>query len=121
MGLYKIIEKKKKEQRKKVAKVTGMSIVSGVAAGALAGVLFAPKSGKETRKDIKEKSIEVANQIKTKSIDIKDNISVGLEEKKEDIKEAKKKIDQYLASKKETEEKVETKEEVVQENEIEEI
>lgn len=35
----------------------------GALAGALAGVLFAPKAGKETRKDIKETAEKIKNDI----------------------------------------------------------
>ncbi|HBZ33502.1 MAG TPA: hypothetical protein DEO38_00205 [Bacteroidales bacterium] len=40
-----------------------LAFVGGAVAGALAGVLFAPKSGKETREDIAKKFDEVKAQV----------------------------------------------------------
>jgi gas vesicle protein len=37
----------------------------GAAAGAIGGLLFAPKSGKETREDIKKMATDINNKIKT--------------------------------------------------------
>lgn len=49
-----------------------IAIVAAAAAGVIAGILYAPKSGKETRNDIKDKSREAkkiadqkVNQVKT--------------------------------------------------------
>ena len=41
-----------------------MGLLIGGALGALAGIFFAPKSGKELRSDIKEKGSEVLKDIK---------------------------------------------------------
>lgn len=77
--------KKKKEKAKKVKTVKKMAAVAtvGSAVGAIAGVLLAPKSGKETRQDIsdninsasesvkisagnmKEKAVGILNKVKT--------------------------------------------------------
>ena len=52
------------------------STIVGVAAAALvgfvAGVLTAPKSGKETRKDITDKAVDTFEQAKQKSGDVVD-------------------------------------------------
>lgn len=106
MNIYKLIEKKRKEQKKrenlKKAKIAGVTVL-GASAGAVAGILLAPKSGKEIRNDIVNKTNEVKNDLTTKSSNIKENISEKVSKRKSDISEAKEKISQYLAKKKKTE------------------
>lgn len=79
------------ERNKKVAAAT-----AGVVLGAVAGILIAPKSGKETIQDVKEKS----NQIKEKSNQIKNKISENLEDTKDKLQKSKLKIKEYLANRK---------------------
>jgi len=65
-------------------------ILVGAIAGAVAGVLLAPKSGAETREDLKKLAMdfgEKANELYKKATDI-------LKEKLDQLKEAGKKIDQ---------------------------
>lgn len=50
-------------------------ILSGAAIGALAGILFAPKKGVETRKNISDKSNEYMYGAKSKYNDLADNLS----------------------------------------------
>ena len=57
--------------------------LAGAAIGAGLGVLFAPKSGKETRKDLKEMFDELVR--KAKDIDI-DEVRENVENKVEEIK-----------------------------------
>ncbi len=45
-------------------------VAAGLITGAIAGMLLAPKSGKETRKTIKDKSSELGGQISDKSAKI---------------------------------------------------
>ena len=63
--LQKIEEKRnrqiKKDKNKKIAIATA-GVATGAVVGTIAGVLIAPKSGKETIEDVKEKS----NQVKWK-------------------------------------------------------
>ena len=92
MALYNLIEKKRKEKRKRIVKTAAVSTLIGGTIGALSGVLLAPKSGKDTREDIKEKM----NDIKIKTIDQSENL-------KNNVKEAKNKIKDYLKEKKEKE------------------
>lgn len=51
----------------------GAGMAAGIAAGAMigaaVGILFAPKSGKETRADIKEKTCDVASTVKDKTVE----------------------------------------------------
>lgn len=92
MALYNLIEKKRKEKRKKIVKTAAVSTLVGGTLGVLSGVLLAPKSGKDNREDIKEKM----NDIKVKTIDQSENL-------KNNVKEAKNKIKDYLREKKDKE------------------
>lgn len=60
----------------------------GAVVGAVAGVLYAPKSGKETREDIKNKSIEVKDNATKLYADAR----ASLERKVTEIKKLNKKI-----------------------------
>lgn len=62
--------------------------ILGAAVGATLGVLFAPKAGSETRKELKEKMKELID--KAKEIDIEEvkvNISAKIEEIKHELSE----------------------------------
>lgn len=48
------------------SKKLGLGILIGAAAGVVTGILTAPKSGKETRKDIKNKALEVKGSAERK-------------------------------------------------------
>lgn len=63
-----------------------MGILAGVAGGVLMGVVFAPKSGKESREDIKEAFKSVVdkchpeiNKVKEQAIDVIKNTKYKLE------------------------------------------
>lgn len=61
--------------------------IAGLAVGAGLGILFAPKSGKETREDLKNMAIDLIN--KAKELDakeVKENIEKKLAQIKEEIK-----------------------------------
>lgn len=88
MGLYNLIEKKRKEKRKRIVKTAAVSTLVGGTIGVLSGVLLAPKSGKDTREDIKEKM----NDVKIKTMKQSESL-------KNDVKEAKNKIKDYLKEK----------------------
>lgn len=96
MNLSKLIAEKKKKQARKAkmntAKNLTIGALVGVAAGAVTGVLLAPKSGKETREDLKNKSAEINNNIKTKASEIKSSTVSN-------ISEAKSRINEYLENK----------------------
>ena len=61
-------KEKRRKQRIQNAKTLAIGISAAAAAGLAAGILFAPKSGKETRKDIKEKAKEVVDNTKDAAV-----------------------------------------------------
>ena len=92
MSIYDLINKKKKKQKAKMVKTATLT--------AALGVLFAPKSGKETREDIANKSSETKDKLVEKTKATKAAISKKVSEGKKDVSTAKEKISEYLASKK---------------------
>lgn len=69
----------------------------GAAIGAGLGVLFAPKSGKETREELKEKLDDLAVKLKDISAD---DVKITIEAKIEDIKDGIKNLDKETVKKK---------------------
>ena len=56
-------EKRKRERVKAAQKfAVGMGVIAAV--GVVSGILFAPKSGKETREDMKKKAVNTVETIK---------------------------------------------------------
>ena len=100
MSIYDLINKKKKKQKAKMVKTAALTAALEVTAGATAGVLFAPKSGKETRENIANKSSETKDKLVEKTKATKATISKKVSEGKKDVSTAKEKISEYLASKK---------------------
>ena len=49
----------------------GLGLLLGAAVGAVAGILTAPKSGKETREDIKRKASEIKSDAASKADDVR--------------------------------------------------
>lgn len=131
MSLSRLIEEKRKAkaraERNKKAKVAVTGAAIGTLAGILGGVLFAPKSGKETRNDIKEGSKIAAQKLNDKTVELKGNLNTQVTKGKENISEAKSKIKEYLNSKKgintnqAVEEDLDTPFEVVNTEETEEV
>lgn len=74
MGLIDYIEAKQKERARKealdVAKNVGLGLIVGAALGASAGILFAPQSGEDTRKDIQDKAIDSKETLEAKSKEV---------------------------------------------------
>jgi gas vesicle protein len=89
MSIKSYFEDLKQERGKKQKKESARKVLSGVvigsAIGATAGILFAPKAGKETRQDISKKVKETAATAKEKVQE-----TVGeVKEKMEGLKEKK--------------------------------
>lgn len=59
-----------------------IGVVSGLVAGLLLGILFAPRKGIETRNDIKKKGEELSEGIKVKFHQLGDFISEKLDSTK---------------------------------------
>lgn len=68
-----------------------IALFSGIVIGGVLGILFAPKSGKETRKDIADKSVEIYEKSK-------ENVESMLEKSKEFVDKSKEKIDEAVKS-----------------------
>ena len=58
-------------------------LVVGGAIGAIAGLLFAPETGEETRKKVAVKSKEWADDLYTKFDDLKDSVTEVMEDVKQ--------------------------------------
>jgi gas vesicle protein len=71
-------------------------LIGGVL-GALAGILFAPKSGKELRADIKEKSSEILDDAKGIYDDATAKAKTIIDEAKQRASELKKEADRHIA------------------------
>ncbi|MCC0686234.1 YtxH domain-containing protein [Clostridioides sp. ZZV14-6345] len=104
MSLSKKIEDKRKAKQRaekvKKAKIATAGVVLGAVTGAVSGVLLAPKSGKETREDIKGASQQIAEKINMKTVDVKGKVSEKLKDRKGNFIESKKKIKKYIDNKK---------------------
>lgn len=91
MNLAKKIEDKRRakriQERNKKAKIATLGIATGAITGVLGGVLFAPKSGKETRENIKNTSIDVTSKVSNKAHEVKDTLNNNVKESKTKIKE----------------------------------
>ena len=95
--------RKKEIQRKskiKTAKKIFFGTAAGSLGGLLGGLLFSPKSGKETRNDIAKSSKDITNNIKEKTTEIKETIDNKVADAKESVTDAKVKIYEYLNEKK---------------------
>ena len=77
--------------------------VAGAAVGAGLGLLFAPKSGKETREDLKKKFEEVKEQVKSiKAEDVKKSIVKKVDELQKELKDLDKEKALKIAKQKAT-------------------
>jgi gas vesicle protein len=71
-------------------------LIGGGILGALAGILFAPKSGKELRSDIQEKGTAVLRDGKEIYSDTKKRAKKVLKEARHQAKELKKEADRHV-------------------------
>ena len=76
-------------------------LAAGAVAGAGLGILFAPKSGKENREELKKKIEELLDKVKNiNSDDIKKNFNKKIKEIEKDIKSLDKEQVKEIAKKK---------------------
>jgi gas vesicle protein len=66
--------------------------LAGLGFGALMGVLYAPRSGRETREAIKNSASEGAEYLKTRSRDAKESVSQWVDRSKEVMNQKKEQI-----------------------------
>lgn len=100
MPIKNLFEKSRKEKERKAKKETAKKVVVGTAigtaVGAVSGLLFAPKSGKETRDDIARKTKETTDAVK---VTIKDSAQVLMEKGEKIGKNIKDKIEEVKSKK----------------------
>jgi len=60
-------------------------VASAIGAGVVAGLMLAPKSGKETRKDIKTKIDDAKDTIETKGTNFKNEVTEKTDELKKEF------------------------------------
>lgn len=78
-------KKEGKEFKKKTKRHTGKFLL-GAVVGAGLGILFAPKAGSETRRELREKMSELLKKVKEIDIDeVKENITLKVEEIKQEL------------------------------------
>jgi len=70
-----------------------VGVVAGIAAGALLGILFAPKKGSETREKINTLAGEFGNLAKEKFNDLLDGIIEKIEGTKNEVSELTQKVE----------------------------
>lgn len=76
-------------------------LFAGVAIGGVLGVLFAPKKGKDTRADLKNKLDDMLAKVKDMDAnEVKENIETKIEEIKEELEDLDKEKVIAIASKK---------------------
>lgn len=104
MRLSQLLEEKRKAKKRqamaKTAKTVGVTAIVGASIGAIGGILFAPKSGKETREDLKNTAIDANKKLKAKTEEAKIALNEKMQTGKENISEANAKIKKYLKEKK---------------------
>lgn len=76
-----------------------MGILAGVVGGLVAGILLAPKSGEESRKELKEAIDEIKEKCCPEIIQAKEQAMSAIKGSKEKIEEAYKKFNEYLKAK----------------------
>lgn len=76
-----------------------MGILAGVVGGIVAGVLLAPKSGEESRKELKKTIDDLREKYSPEVIQAKEQALCAIKNSKEKIEDAYKKFNEYLKAK----------------------
>lgn len=76
-----------------------MGILAGVVGGIIAGVLLAPKSGEESRKELKEKIDNLYEKYSPEVMQAKEQALCAIKNSKDKIEDAYKKFNEYLKAK----------------------
>jgi gas vesicle protein len=84
------------ENEKKCGNLLKGFIIGGIL-GALAGIFFAPKSGKELRSDLKKKGSEVLTDAKGNYTNTRTKAKEIIEDAKHQAEELKKQVDRHLS------------------------
>ena len=77
------------ENRASYAKAMAFMFIGGAALGVIAGVLLAPKSGEETRKEIKDYASKVKNEVVDAAQRTKAGIEAAMEKGRTLLSESK--------------------------------
>lgn len=64
-----------------------LGFLAGIAAGAILGILFAPDSGKETRRKISKKTSDMGDSLKNSFNDFVDGLKNSYSNAKEDVED----------------------------------
>lgn len=76
-----------------------MGILAGVVGGVIAGILFAPKPGAESRKELKETIDDLREKYSPEIIKAKEQAICAIKNSKERIEDGYKKFNDYLKAK----------------------
>lgn len=76
-----------------------MGILAGLIGGVVAGVLLAPKSGEESREDLKKTFDELREKYSPEVIQAKEQAMCAIKGTKDKIEDAYKKFNDYLKAK----------------------
>ena len=91
MAILEVFEKVKKQRKaaenKKALKNVAVGAALGVTVGAVAGVLLAPKSGKETREELAVATKDAVEKAKVKIEEVKEKTLEKVEEAKGQLKQ----------------------------------
>lgn len=90
-SIFKRRELTQKTEEMKAGKIL-LGILSGAAAGAMAGILFAPKKGRDTRRSIANKSNEYLDETRHKFSDLADDMSHRYDKVKTKVKGKSRKV-----------------------------
>lgn len=76
-----------------------MGILAGITGGIIAGILFAPKSGEESRKEIKETFENLREKYSPEILQAKEQALCAIKNSKEKLEDIYNKFNEYLKAK----------------------